>query len=586
MGKFKLPLRVWILIIFLLLSVIAIKPTPFATGIQIKSVEPGSDAALAGLATGQIIKSVNDHEIVSVTDFKDAMEPFERQQQEFDVEVKRGNRTTIVSYNITDAFGFTFDENLTVLSSDSFSMLQKNDIVVAVNRNGIDNKTVLEQELDRILPKQVIKIKTDKGESAFLARGAPKINVGQAAKSNIRKGLDLEGGTRVLLKPIAENGTVSDKDVSDLISVLGNRLNVYGLTDMRIRSAADWKGETFILIEIAGVSKEEVSELIAKQGKFEAKIGNATVFSGGKKDITFVCRDDGSCSGVRSCNPSGGQEYCKFEFVIHLSPEAAKRHASITSTMDVVASESGHEVLSEHLDFYLDDKMVDSLQIGADLKGSETTQIAISGSGVAQDRNDAITAAEENMKKLQTILITGSLPFDLEIVKLDTISPVMGKEFVKNSFIVVLVALAGVVLVIFVRYRSLKILWPVIVTVASEIIIILGFAALIQWNLDMAAIAGIIATVGTGVDSQIIIIDEIMKGKSERFSNWKPRMKRAFFMIFAAYATGVAAMVPLWNAGAGLVRGFAVVTIIGISIGVFITRPAFAAIAEKLFKQD
>ena len=37
-----------------------------------------------------------------------------------------------------------------------------------------------------------------------------------------------------------------------------------------------------------------------------------------------------------------------------------------------------------------------------------------------------------NMHKLQTILITGSLPYKLEIVKLDSISPVLGKEFTKN----------------------------------------------------------------------------------------------------------------------------------------------------------
>ena len=52
-----------------------------------------------------------------------------------------------------------------------------------------------------------------------------------------------------------------------------------------------------------------------------------------------------------------------------------------------------------------------------------------------------------------------------------------------------------------------------------------------------------------------------------------------------AYATTVVTMIPLWNAGAGLVRGFAVTTIIGTSIGVFITRPAFASIAEKLFNK-
>ena len=52
-----------------------------------------------------------------------------------------------------------------------------------------------------------------------------------------------------------------------------------------------------------------------------------------------------------------------------------------------------------------------------------------------------------------------------------------------------------------------------------------------------------------------------------------------------AYFTGVAAMVPLLFAGAGLLKGFALTTIIGISIGVFITRPAFAAAVEVLLKK-
>ncbi|MBI5871869.1 protein translocase subunit SecD, partial [archaeon] len=47
----------------------------------------------------------------------------------------------------------------------------------------------------------------------------------------------------------------------------------------------------------------------------------------------------------------------------------------------------------------------------------------------------------------------------------------------------------------------------------------------------------------------------------------------------------VVAMIPLWNAGAGLFRGLAVTTIIGVTAGVFLTRPAFASIIEKIYRQ-
>ena len=63
-------------------------------------------------------------------------------------------------------------------------------------------------------------------------------------------------------------------------------------------------------------------------------------------------------------------------------------------------------------------------------------------------------------------------------------------------------------------------------------------------------------------------------------------MKNAFFIIFAAYFAGVASMIPLMFAVAGLLKGFALTSIIGITIGVFITRPAFAAVAEQLHKEE
>jgi len=427
-----------------------------------------------------------------------------------------------------------------------------------------------------------IKISTNKGEFAFLDKGKPKIEVEKVRKSNLKVGLDLAGGTRVLIEPKSDE-KVTDKQINDLIAVLNNRLNVYGLSDLKIRSANDWSGNKYVLVEIAGVTKKEVKELIGKQGKFEAKIGNKTVFEGGKKDITFVCRGDGSCSGIRPpCSKvSEDRWYCKFEFVIHLSEEAAKRHAEITKDIPVNRSGTGMNYLEKKLDLYLDGALVDSLNIAEDLKGKEATKIAISGPGFGANKQEAMIDALNNMNKLQTILITGSLPLKISIAKVDTISPILGSEFVKNSFLAGLFALLGVGIVVFIRYRKLKIVIPMIGTMASEIYLILGFAALIQWNLDMAAIAGIIAAVGTGVDDQIVIADEVLKG-GERFFNWKQRIKRAFFIIMTAYATTVAAMIPLWNAGAGLLRGFAVTTIIGVSIGVFLTRPAFASLIEKL----
>ena len=113
----------------------------------------------------------------------------------------------------------------------------------------------------------------------------------------------------------------------------------------------------------------------------------------------------------------------------------------------------------------------------------------------------------------------------------------------------------------------------------SEVIIILGIASLIQWNLDLASIAGILATIGTGFDDQIVILDE---AKQKTILSLKQRLKRAFAIIMGAYFTAVVALIPLLWAGAGLFKGFAITTIIGISIGVFITRPAFSEVIRRI----
>ena len=186
------------------------------------------------------------------------------------------------------------------------------------------------------------------------------------------------------------------------------------------------------------------------------------------------------------------------------------------------------------------------------------------------------------MNKLQTILITGSLPFKLEIEKLDSVSPSIGEQLTSNILLVTLLSFLAVAAVIFIRYRQLSLTLPILFTMFSEIVIILGVASLIKWNLDLASIAGILGAIGTGVDDQIVIIDEIKLGK---IHGWKERMKRAFFIIFGAFATVFVSMLPLTWAGAGLLKGFAITTIIGITAGVFITRPAFSDMVKNVLKE-
>src|SRR3989344_4653653 len=233
------------------------------------------------------------------------------------------------------------------------------------------------------------------------------IRVFEVPKTNIKKGLDLQGGTRVLLQP---EQYLNPNDLGGLMDSMRERLNVYGLADLVIRDASDLSGNQYILVEIAGATEDEIRNLLAREGKFEAKIGNKTVFRGGQ-EITFVCRS-ADCAGIDTntgCNSFEGGSACGFRFSITLSQEAAQRQADATRNLDIIESGQG-PYLSQKLELFLDDRKVDELSIAAGLKGEVATNIQISGSGAGTNEQEAIFNALNNMKRLQTVLITGSLP--------------------------------------------------------------------------------------------------------------------------------------------------------------------------------
>lgn len=537
MGKIKQIFkntRVIILLIVIALAIFAISPQLDAHGVAIRQVVKGSAASLAGIESPAPGAAPTNRELITIVNG----EPI---------------RDDIQYYSVVN--NLPPDQVLTIQTNENTYRLR----TVPITR--VDNET---------------------NETIVLGTEDIGLVVYNAPQNNIQKGLDLAGGTRVIMQPETR---VSPEDLDLIIDNIKERLNVFGLSDIIVRSAKDLMYNDFIIVEIAGANKDEVRDLLGNQGKFEARIANETVFSGGD-DITFVCRSP-ECSGIDTrsggCQPtSDGTWTCRFSFSISLSEAAAKRQAAITDALTIQSDEGG-AYLSQPLDLFLDDELVDTLQIAADLKGRAVMDIQISGSGAGADEQSALEEALGNMRTLQTVLITGSLPVKLEIVKTDGISPVLGQEFVNNAIIMGLAAIFAVAAVIFIRYRKLAISIPVVITMLSETVIILGFAALFRWQLDLAAIAGIIIAVGTGVDDQIVIIDETLRGE-DLARTWKQRLKSAFFIIFGAFATTVFAMVPLLFAGAGLLRGFALTTIAGVAIGVLIARPAFAAVIEILLK--
>jgi preprotein translocase subunit SecD len=563
--------RILTLLVFLVFSLVAIHPV-FSDGVSIRGIVTNSSASAAGIPQPKPnVQPVSREKITAINN-----KPISNVEQYFDYMGALGPNRTIQIKTTSRSYRLTTREEFEILELNETELKNVTEIVqknVTINGTSkIINETVA--KLIRV-PKTVA-----------ISKGTQDIGlrVFDSPKTNIRKGLDLQGGTRVLLQPETK---LNPSDLGSLIDNMKERLNVYGLSDIVIRDAGDLSGNQYIVVEIAGATEEEIKDLLARQGKFEARIGNSTVFRGGQ-DIVYVARsaNEAGIDPVSGCSPSGGQWFCRFRFSITLTQQAAQKQADATRDLELVFdSDSGRsDYLSEPLELFLDDHKVDELNIGADLKGQAVTQIAISGSGVGANQQEAVFNSLQNMKRLQTILITGSLPVKLNIVKTDSISPLLGEEFVKNAMLMSLTALLSVAAVIAVRYRKWIIAMPILVTMLSEVLILLGVASFIGWNIDMAAIAGIIIAIGTGVDHQILITDEALKGQSGSNFTWKEKIKRAFSIIMLAYFTVVVAMIPLVFAGAGLLKGFAITTLIGVTIGVFVTRPAYSNFIEIMLK--
>ena len=367
------------------------------------------------------------------------------------------------------------------------------------------------------------------------------------AVKGVSYGVDLSGGSIIVLKT---EEPLSEQNMTTVTTILEQRLNANGLSDISVYP----RGNDEIVVEIpeSGDKLERIEKILTQQGVFVAKIDNITAYTG--QDVAYV-EEPG-------LTPSG------YGVSFKLSSEGAEKFA------EVAYGKGGHTV-----ELYMDGRLVSNPVLSpglADGKPHPDQIITVAGKNPTKEDEDEAWA-------IYTALKSGSLPVKVHIEYVSSVSPTLGEEFVKGAIIAGLFAFLAVGIVVAIRYRRPMIVIPILITCASEILIILGFASAINWKLDLASIAGIIASVGTGVDDQIVITDETLSRESKRV---KKSIKRAFFIIFAAAGTTIAAMLPLFVMSIGMLKGFAITTIAGVLIGIFITRPAFARIVQYVVKKN
>ena len=363
---------------------------------------------------------------------------------------------------------------------------------------------------------------------------------------------------------------VSKGTAEDVKRILENKINTLGTKDAKVNTLTGLNNVArYIRVELAGVDMKQAQEIVGKQGKFEIRIqtsGNLTehVLSG--ETITSV--------QVPSQEPPGSDKW-GVGFTLSESGAAAFREAAIK--YGATSDPANHNLL-----MLLDNKTVYSAPLSEDLAGQLQTEnirqlFASTGAG---------NYGSEQATNLEIHLRAGALPVDVTIAGSGGVTAPLGERYKMTALIAGLCALIAVGLVIYYRYREPVIVLPMVLINASEIVILLGFIALIDFQMDMPTIAGLIAVLGTGIDQLVVITDEILhEGKVPSPNLYLKRLSRALSIIVVAAATVVIAMLPLLLMDLSTLKGFAMITIMGVLVGVIVTRPAYGKIIMQVLSK-
>ena len=363
---------------------------------------------------------------------------------------------------------------------------------------------------------------------------------------------------------LAYKDGVSPTTLADTKIILENKLNLFGLSDIK-PTIVDNK---FIMIDLAGIDIDTAMDLAGTPGKFEIRIqteGNETQHAIYGEDIQSVGFHKTDTYGV-------------WGVPFTLTQQGADALKEVAIETNAVNDPDNHNVI-----MLLDNKEIYSAPLSKDLADSlKYVPVQQMSASFGTD-----TGSKERAKQLETHLRAGALPVNVEVIGSGQVPASLGAQFKELTAIAGLLAIIVVSFVIYFRYRRKEIMLPMILTSLSEVIMILGFASAVKWQLDLPAIAGIIAVIGTGIDHLVIITDEVLyEGKLPPTKVYLTRISRAFGIIFGAAATTIIAMIWLVWMGFGAMRLFAMTTIVGVLIGVLIARPAYARIIKYVLKEE
>ena len=343
---------------------------------------------------------------------------------------------------------------------------------------------------------------------------------------SIRQGLDLQGGTHVVLE--AEDtpeAQVNDDAMQRVVKIMEKRVNELGLTEPVIQR----QGERRVIIELAGIKDpDKAIQVIGKTAMLEFKdeAGNTVLTGTDLKDAQAATNQ---------------QNVVNLEF----SDEGGKKFADLTT-----------KNVGKRISILLDGEVLTAPNVREPITGGKAE---ITGQKTL-----------EEAQQLAVLLRSGSLPVKVNIIETRTVGPTLGQDSKDKSEFAFVVGIAAVLIFMVLFYRLSGLIADI--SLMAYVVMLLFILKMLDATLTLPGVAGIILSIGMAVDANVLIFEhfkeEFRNGKTLRLA-MDSGFKRAFTTIFDSNITTIIAAVVLFFFGTGTIKGFAITLGLGVVLSMF-----------------
>jgi preprotein translocase subunit SecD len=346
-------------------------------------------------------------------------------------------------------------------------------------------------------------------------------------------GLDLTGGTYVVLQADETGAAVTDDTLNKAIATIGNRIDSLGLKEPTITK----QGTNQIRISIPSVeNQQEALDMIGKTAQLEFIGPDEVVILTGANVKNATYEQTQGTSGIV-------ENVVRLEF----DTDGTKLFAEATKTF-----------MGQQIAIKLDNETISDPVVQAEITDGVAT---ITGIGDAQE---AINLAQ--------LIRAGALPVNFTPVQVETIGPSLGQNSLSVSLFAGTIGILLVLCFMILYYRMMGLAADF--SLIAYLLIFLNIMAIFRVTLTLPGFAGIILSIGMAVDSNVIIFERIKEefriGKSI-FASIDSGYTMALTSIIDSNVTTLIAGSALFFFGSGTIKGFAITLILGVLVEMFCT---------------